>query len=246
MNILGHAYVATEAVKGNRQLLILGSLLPESFPFVSGNPFGWEEIHEGGEVFLQFLKKKYFENQDLALGMMTHSAKFGADGWDKEIEKYVDAKKKKILEGISVASGVNLKIAELRLHNFLWWGMDVWILRNYPDFVNEIISAIKDVKMEEISGLLAGCFNKNHSESKRTVEFLLKNVYQPQDLNTIGGLARIWRRQAAGLPEKDKVNPQKATALFEEIYLMFQNQWSKIMEEAIEMVKKNLKPFVLT
>lgn len=33
MNILGHAYVAINAVSGDRRLLIIGSLLPESFPF---------------------------------------------------------------------------------------------------------------------------------------------------------------------------------------------------------------------
>jgi hypothetical protein len=58
MNILGHAYVATEAVKGNRKLLIIGSLLPESSPFIAQNPFTSEEIHESGEKFLKFLDQK--------------------------------------------------------------------------------------------------------------------------------------------------------------------------------------------
>lgn len=242
MNILGHAYVATEAIKGNRQLLIIGSLLPESSPFIPNNPFTWDEIHEGGEVFLQFLKENFPEKQDLALGMIAHSAKFGADGWNKRIEQFAEGKKECLSQKIAQASGwSSLEYAEFWFHNYLWWGMEVWILKNNPEFVKEVKGVLKGVDISEVSRLLAECFDKDFKKVEKTFQKLFKEIYRSEDLNSVAGLAQIWARQAAGLTEKIKVNPQKAAGLFEEIYLMFENQWQGIMGKVVSDVRKNLE-----
>jgi len=243
MNILGHAYVATEAVKGNRELLIIGSLLPESSPFIADNPFSWEEIHESGEKFLKFLDQKYSEKRDLAMGILAHSYKFGADKFSSRIETFIKGDKEELVQKIVDCSGVGLEAArKWRIHNYFWWGADVWIFKNNPGFVKEVKRVLEEMDISEVSRLLAECFDKDFEKVEKTFKKLFEGVYRPKDLNSVAGFAQVWARQAAGLPEKDRVNPQKAAALFEEIYLMLENRWEEIMGEVISEVRKNLNP----
>lgn len=155
MNILGHSYIVTKAISGNKDLLIIGSLLPETSPFIADNPFAYGEIHEGGEILFEFLSKKYPQKRDLALGIMTHSYKFGADKWNKKIEEYAANRREGLLRKIAETSLVNLKTAELRLHNFLWWGIDFLILKNYPQFVKEVSQILVKADVDKIAGLLS-------------------------------------------------------------------------------------------
>jgi len=243
MNILGHAYIATQAVSGNRELLIIGSLLPETVPFIANNPFAYDEIHEGGERLFEFLSKKYPQKQDLALGMITHSCKSGADGWNKKIEKYIGEQKGKLLKEIAEASRVNLRAAGSRLHNFLWWGMDFLILQNYPKFVKEIDQTLIGVDVEEIARLLSECFKKDSKEVLKIFKILFEKIYKVKDLSSVAGLARTWARQAAGLPEKDKVDVKKVTKLVEKTAILLKKDFSYILNLIIEETKKNIDLF---
>jgi len=241
MNILGHSYIATKCILGNRDLLIIGSLLPETAPFIANNPFTYDEIHEGGEKLFEFLSKKYPQMKDLALGMITHSYKSGADGWNKRIEKYAGDKREEILKEIVEASKINFKIAPTRLHNFLWWGVDFLILQNYPKFVNEVGQALTNVKVEEIARLLSECFKKDNQEVLRIFKILFGEIYQVKDLNSVAGLAHIWARQAAGLPENDRVDVKKATKLIEKTAFLLKKDFSRILNFVIKETKKNIE-----
>lgn len=240
MNILGHAYVATKAISGDRQLLIVGSLLPESFPFIAENPFVREEIHEGGERLFEFLERNYPRKRDLALGMMAHSV---ADGWNKEIEKYAGGQRKELLDKIAEASRVDLKTAELRLHNFLWWGVDLWLLENKQEFVNEVAQVLQRVDIGEISRLLTECFGKDYEGVLRVVEMLFREIYRPEDLTSVEGLAWIWARQAAGLPERDQVDILKAKNIIQECRDLLGDEVQELLNSVVKEVRKNLRKF---
>lgn len=244
MNILGHSYVSTHAVHGDNSLLIIGSLLPESFLFISNNPLTYEEIHEGGERLLKFLLKNYPPKRDLALGMITHSYESGADKWNKKIEKYAANQREELLRKIADASMVNLKTTELRLHNFLWWGVDFLILKKYPQFVKEVNQTLKVVDMEEISWFLSECFGKDKKEVLKTLRTLFEKIYRAKDLTSIRGLARTWSRQAAGLPEKDRVDVRKATKLIEQAAILVEDDFRQILDSVIEDTRKNIELFL--
>lgn len=244
MNILGHSWIAVNAIPGKRDLLIIGSLLPESFPFIKDNPFSFEEIHEGGERLLEFLDRSYPGRRDLALGMLAHGKKFGADGFNQEIEKYADERREEFLQKIAACSAISLKFAGFRLHNFLWWGVDVWILKKYPEFVGEVQAALRKVDVEGISTLLAEAFEKEQSAVEKVIETLLKRIYRPEDLTSVEGLARTWARQAAGLPEKDRVNVAQTTTLFEECADLLKNDWRNIIGLVETRVGKNLRRLI--
>lgn len=244
MNILGHSYIAAQVISGNKDLLIIGSLLPETTPFIADNPFAYEEIHEGGERLFEFLSKKYPQEQDLALGMIVHSYKSGADQWNKKIEKYAGSQRQELLRKIAEASVVDLKAAESRLHNFLWWGMDFLILQNYPKFVKEVSQTLNNVKAKEIAWLLSECFKKDNKEVLKIFKILFEKIYKVKDLDSAAGLAHIWARQASGLPEKDQVDVKKATKLIEKTAVLVKDDFLRILNLIIEDTKKNIDLFL--
>lgn len=246
MNILGHSYLATHTISGNKNLLIIGSLLPESFPFVPNNPFTEQEIHEGGEEFLDFLNKNYPTQRELALGILTHSSKFGVDNFNKSIKDYASKKREKVLKDIADCSKIDLQIAESRLHNFLWWGVEIWILKSQSEFVKQVGQVLKEVNVEFFSKLLSDCFQKDYVQTKRTFEILFKEIYKPKDLNSIEGLVNIWKRQAAGLPEHDEINIQQTAKVFEECADLFKDNWKSILDSLVAQVENRLKTLNIT
>lgn len=249
MNVLGHAYIAAQLskVKSEKQLLIVGSLLSECFPFMSdmaGFPFINEEIHEGGFTLLKYLDDYYPQKRSLALGIMAHSCQFGADGWNKEVEKYYDKKDLGYIERIAKLSEIHVGIANRRLHNFFWWVVDWRILETYPSDVEEIKQAIMNVDIDDTADLLVKGFSKDFGKVYTVVKRLFRNIYQPDDFNDLRGLMKIWARQAVGLPEKDKVNVDKAVVLVEELSGLIGDEWRSLLQKIEEKVKENLRSYV--
>jgi hypothetical protein len=241
MNIFGHSYVATRAVKGNNQLLIAGSLLPELSPFVANSPFTWEEIHEGGEKLLSFCRKEYPEMIDLAWGVLSHSAEYGADKFNKEIENYAGRNRDRLLLAIAQASSIDTSVAASRLHNFLWWGVDVQILQNIPDFVSLVKKALSEVDIDLISKILSKAFTKNEKAVANLLRTLFKDIYRKEDLDSVEGLARVWSRQARGLPEGDIVDTQKAALVFNDCAEILKDSWETVLEKVVAETKQSLK-----
>ncbi|MFH1566021.1 MAG: hypothetical protein ABIB98_02360, partial [bacterium] len=159
MNIIGHSYVSAKVMGRLTDDLILGSILPDMVPFVPGTTFQFEEIHEGGEKFLKFLDVSCPQRRDLALGMLCHGVKFGADRFSPDIEKRFADKREELARRIAMASGISLEIASrYRFHNFLWWGVDVQLLWNDPDFVENLSRKFSQMDITETANLLARCF----------------------------------------------------------------------------------------
>jgi len=259
MKILGHAYVSTRAIEGNKRQLIIGSVLPEMLPYISsgmgnieanGVPkyipndvFGYKELHEGGERWLKYLNNYHPEKRNLALGLMSHGVKFGADKYAKELVSYVGEEKRRIIKKIKIADSINFKFAQVRLHNFLGLGIDWLLIKNKPDLVKKVQKTLVEIDTAEISILLAQGFNKNRTKVKTMVKTLFKKIYRSEDLNSAKGLARIWSRQASGLPEKDKVDIQKTGELIQECAELLEKNWQEYLEEVSLKVKRNLQPF---
>jgi hypothetical protein len=245
MNILSHSWLATRVVKGKIDLLITGAILPESVPFIKDNPFSFEEIHEGGEKLFNFLRENYPEKKDLALGVLSHSRKFGGDGFNQEIEKFAGAKRSWLLKEIATASNISLKTAEAYLHNFLWWGVDWGILKAYPDFVGKVQRIIKNVDTQQISKILSQAFQKDLGSVTATLEKLFKKIYQSEDLTSLKGFARIWARQAADLPEKDKIDINRAAYLIQVCGGLLEKEWFVFWLGIERNVRKNLRRMFL-
>lgn len=244
MKILGHAFIATRAVDGDNQLLIVGALLPEMLPYIPNDVFEFNELHEGGKKLLKYLDKNHPGKRDLALGLLSHGVEYGADKFIKQLERFASGERKALLEKISRADSISLKFAEYRVHNFLGLGIDWLLIQNEPELVKEIQKTLREVNIEEINHLLAEGFEKDETKVKRMVEILFKKIYRPEDLTSAEGLARIWARQVAGLPEKDKVDVQKASELIQDCADLLERNWRSYLESTRIRVKENLQPFI--
>lgn len=244
MKILGHAYIATHAIDGDNQLLIVGSLLPEMLSYVPNDVFEYKELHEGGKKLLRYLDNHYPEKRDLALGMLSHGVEHGADKFIKQLEGFISGKRRSFLEKISQANSISLKFAEYRVHNFLGLGIDWLLIRNESELVREVQQALRKINVEKVSHLLAKGFEKDKAKVGAMVETLFKEIYQPEDLTSVKGLARIWARQTAGLPEKDQVDVQRAAEIIEECANLLREKWEDYLANLVNSVKLNLKPFV--
>lgn len=244
MKILGHACIAIRAIDGNRQLLIIGSLLPEMLPYIPNDIFEYNELHEGGKKLLKYLDKNHSEKRDLALGLLSHGVEFGADKFEKESETLVEEKRESILRAIVKVNSIAPEIAKYRLHNYVGLGIDWLLVQNEPELVKEVQKTLREIDIDEISHLLAEGLEKDEVRVRAMVETLFKKIYQAEDLASVEGLAQIWARQASGLPEKDKVNIQKASELIQICAKLLEEKWGKYLENIVNSVKLNLKPFV--
>lgn len=244
MKILGHAYIATRTVDGDNQLLIAGTFLPEMLPYIPNDIFEYNELHEGGKRLLEYLDSHHPEKRDLALGMLTHSIEYGADGFIKELENFASRERETLLTKIMESDSINRKIAEYRVHNFLGLGIDWLLVQNEPELVREVQKTLREVDINEISYLLAEGFKKDEIKIREMVETLFRKIYRPEDLSSAEGLARIWARQAAGLPERDKVDIQKASELIQTCANLLEESWRSYLESTRIRVKENLQPFI--
>lgn len=248
MNILGHVYIASKVTGRVTPFLAAGCWLPDIVPFVPQKIFTFEQIHESGDQFFKFLNQKYPQRQDLALGMVAHSVKYGADKFNREIEDWLlkgrNELKKEIARNISSCSGVSLKVASgYRMHNYLWGGIDVYILREHFSFVEQLEKMKSEIDTEEISQLLADFFGRDNEKVKKVVDQLMEPVKKYQ-LTSLDGLIKIWKEALAVLPEKDQVKEGESRQLFVKIFSLFENDWPEIIEKVERSVAKNLYSFL--
>jgi hypothetical protein len=244
MNIIGHPYVAHKVVGRLTADLVLGSWIPDIVPFVPGTTFEFGEIHEGGERLLHFLDEHYPERRDIALGMLCHGVEFGADGFSGRIEKRFEDEREELAQRIAAASGVSLEVASKhRFHNFLWWGVEVQILRHRRDFTDKLIRQMPPLIRRSIpaaADLLAECFGKSPTAVRRDIAALLEPVTVPIRLLSTRGLAEIWREMAVGLPERDQIDVEATERLFQDCAELVEKSWEEIVGKVVGKVKINL------
>lgn len=240
MNAIGHPYVAAKVLGRLTEDLVLGSYLPDIVPFVSNSIFEFEEIHEGGKKFLDFLDNRHSERRDLALGMLCHGAEFGADRFSQRIAERFEGKREEYGKRIAQASSISLEMAsQARFHNFLWWGVDIQILRHRRDFVEDLAKKFSRIDVAGASNLLAECFGKNVSDVSRDVSFLLRS-YTPEKFLSVRGLVEIWAGMAAGLSQKDQVDVEETEKIFEDCACLLKDSWEEILGEVAAGVRDNL------
>jgi len=244
MKVLGHAYIATHAVDGNNQQLITGSLLPEMLPYIPNEVFDYHELHEGGKKLFEYLNRFYPEKKDLALGLLSHGVEVGADKFSRASERLLISKRKLLLPKIAQAQKVKLEVAKIRLHNYAGLGLDWLLVQSEPKLVKQVQKALKKVNIEEISYLLAEAFLKNKASVKVMVKTLFVDIYHCEDLTSAAGLARIWARQARGLPEKDRVDVSKSAALIKECGKIMEDEWEGFLDKVCFEVRRSLEFFV--
>jgi len=246
MKLLGHAWVAVNAVpKGDRNLLILGSILPEIMYYTSNHPFEYEEIHEGGDIVYNYLKKKKPDWTDLGLGMLTHSVKMGADkfNFDENLTilgyegEKVDELRRKLVEVL----GITYETAKIRAHNIMELAVELRIIKKHPEFVDEFNEAIASKEIRtEIKKVLSGCFSKDSKSVSASVDVLLGKA-KPGYFKDALGLASLWAELSKQFdPAFDR---RQLAKLLIELQKSYSGKDKEFLKKCINWTKKNIESF---
>lgn len=247
MKLIGHAWVAVNAVKGNRKLLILGSLLPEIMYYTQNHPFKWEEIHEGGEKVYKYLLENKQDWADLGLGMATHSIEKGADKFNLDENLAILGYSEKMIDklGVRLSSilGVSYKAGRVRVHSTLELAVELGIMRDCPDFISEFKKVVIDKKTrEEIKNILAKCFKKPKKEVGRVVDELFEKM-KPEYFSNAKGLACLWEELSSAIPDP-KPNIDKLAKLLEELSARFSGKDKEFLDKSISWTRSNTESLV--
>ena len=245
MNHLGHSYVAYKIIGHMNSYVAAGAILPDLIPFVHSTKYfgdqAFTDIHEAGEKVLEI-------NRDMGLAMITHGVTYGVDQFNKDIDVWLlgsdDKIKNALAERLVNWSGISFDVAyKNRLHNYLWVGVDLYILYQRPRFVQQLVQAHKHIKAAEITHLLANATGLDQHELSSMITTLL-DVHNPDLLHSLDGITQIWKIFLAALPDRDTIDTEKTRVLFQDIYEMFLPQWPHILKRVISDVRKNITRYL--
>ncbi|OGC45868.1 hypothetical protein A3F07_00935 [candidate division WWE3 bacterium RIFCSPHIGHO2_12_FULL_38_15] len=250
MNALGHTYIAFKVIGKLNEMVIIGSHVNDLVPFIPNSVFSWEEIHESPEKVYFFVKEKYPEMVDFPVAMLTHSVKYGVDYYNRSIVNWFLKGNKDLennmVEMIIDCSGVSEKVArEYRMHNYLWVGVEIYLLKKHNDFVKDIERFDLMSSINVISKMLSECFGKNYNDVFKDVKNATETLNEFK-IYTFDGILDLWKKTMAGLPEKDVIDKEKTGKVFEFIYNSFEDRWEKTLGFVEIQVKNKIHEFLIT
>lgn len=244
MKLLGHGYIAVNSVpRGNKQLLILGSIVPEIMYYTKDHSFTFEEIHEGGNLVYGYLKQRQPDLADFGLGMISHSVKYGADKFNLDenlaLLGYEGEKSEELRNQISKVLGVSYETAKVRVHNILELAVEIGIIKDNPAFVSTFGAAITNTEFrKEASNILTCCFQKDRETVDRSVEELFTKA-KPEYFTGAEGLARLWAeltREFDPPPDIDILSDY-----LDKLATSFDGRNKEFLAECVSWTKSNLE-----
>ncbi len=248
MNLIGHNYIAKQVLGRLNPLIVAGCHLPDIVPFIKDSAFSFDEIHESPDKVYAYLVKNAPKSADLGLAMMTHSVKYGADRFNRDIDGWLIGDnmllKKRIGEMIVKSSGLDVEVAQgPRLHNYLWAGLDFYLLDTQPEFVKEVAKCYKAIDTSKTSQLLAEIFAKPYSEVKNNVDQLIGDVTET-DITTKEGYINFLRVFTSQLPEKDDMDQEQTKETLDFIEHAFIDRWNPTINHIVGEVQNNINQFI--
>jgi len=160
---LSHIYVATKVAERENGLLILGSVIPD---------LAWYStplrgvLHNEPKEFWSFIKEKYPDFLDLALGVRLHSQiGKGADYYsDDEETGFAKVNGRKILKEVAAAFDIEEGQQALALsHNFIEAAVDLHLREKFPSIVRMYQEAIDSGMVGKVAAILSEYFKKDVS-----------------------------------------------------------------------------------
>lgn len=249
MNLIGHNYIAYKLIGHVSPLTILGSHIPDFVPFLPSSVFTFEEIHEDHEELLNFIKQKYPTKTDLPLSMMCHSVKYGADELNREIDNMLLIDNQELesylIHKIMEMSEITINSAKARLHNYLWCGVDFYLIKNSPQNITKTMAEeFTKIDFRDSAVILSDHYKKD----VKIVEQNLRDhftIITKASFTSEEGFAQSWTKFLNRLPEKDSVTPDKARDLINEIFLKFESEWERVLEVTYKHVKQKMEIYAL-
>jgi len=239
MKLLGHVYVATKAFpEKDEKLLAIGAVLPEIVFYIKNPVFTYEQLHEGGIYLYKCLSQKDKKLADIALGVLTHSKKYGADGFNSLDHIKEIGYKEKDDEKISDALGIPIKFAYQRAHSLYSLAIDYYLYKNYPNLIIQI-KELKNFDQRILTNALEKCYQVEKNDIFNNLQQLW-NLYDLKLVGTFEGIASLWKRLAQNFVEKETMNIERTAELIEEFYKKAKPNIPKFLEKVVKETRSNV------
>lgn len=225
---LSHIYIATKVAARENDLLVLGSVIPDlawfSVPLKG-------VLHDQPDEFWDFVKEKFPDFSDLALGVKLHSqVNKGADYYsDDEEVGFAKINGRKILKDAAMTFEIEEGHQALILsHNFIEVAIDLHLGKKFPSIVRLYKKAIGSVMTEGVARILSAYSGKEISiigdELKKFFAF-----FSPENISIRMGVC-----SNAVVPYLEKILHKK---------LNF-NQILGVLDQSVALTKESSLPFL--
>lgn len=184
---LAHIYVSTKVAGRENDFLILGSVIPD-LAWFSGPLRG--VLHNQPNEFGNFVKEKYPNFLDLALGVRLHSqVGKGADYYsDDETVGYAKINGQKIVKKVAITFVVAEGQQALGFsHNFIEAAVDLHLAGKFPSLVKIYKAAIEGEAIEKSANIISDYLGKDTALVKTELEKLF-SLFSPENISTAKGV----------------------------------------------------------
>lgn len=186
---ISHVYVTTKVLNRQSPLLVFGTVLPD-IASTSGKKIPRDKIHDAPKEFYEFVNSKYPQLGDLAVGVKLHGGVLkGADYYSDDPEAGFALKEgKKIKHLVSDLlqienEEVNLKFA----HNFIEAGVELNLIKAYPEYMKLYERSVSQVNLGEI----AGCISEFTGVDRYLISSELVKYLYWLDLNNLSSTEQL-------------------------------------------------------
>lgn len=225
---LSHIYVATRVAGRKNDLLVLGSVIPDLAWF--SEPLRGA-LHNQPSEFWGFVKEKYPDCLDLALGVRLHSQiDRGADYYsDDEKIGYAYINGRKIVKRASSAFGIEEGQQALVLsHNFIEAAVDLVLAEKFPSLIRMYRRAINEGAAEKTALVISIYLGKDVSLVETELGKLFA-FFSPENISSLRGVC------------SNSVVPFLKRTLQKDINF---DQVLRVLEQSGELVKDSFLPFL--
>lgn len=247
MFTLPHIYVATKVAKSHHPLLVLGSFLPDIgllSKTEAEKDFSWNQLHEGGDQIINYAKKFNPKFIPLGLGVVSHGVTYGLDKYSDRVYKgkppgYAKEKANPLYESVIECCKVSQEIGEVFAHNFIEMAVNLLVAKKYPRTIKDLKIAGREIDQNEVTSFLSGCFRVNKKMILNLTENLFK-VFNPNDLISANGLAKIWAKVALRL-EGVNIDKEKTSKVIQRGVKLVKPDYEIFLQDSIQEMQRVMK-----
>lgn len=228
-----HVYIASNLYKTRKDLLIVGSFLPDIA--VTGI-IKWEGGLHGREAandFSRFMLGKYPSKSDLSNGILAHNVL--DDFTHKDYRRktgFAFQNNKEIAQLVKEFYGLNDKDAKGMAHNYIESGVDILLLKEHPEIQDQIQKTINQIDKQKLANLLASYFD---IDEDKFLEALLKffGLFTKYDFTQKDNWILFWRDLEKWLSLRDIENQKRKELLNRSINIV-KNTYQDFLDYSLE------------
>jgi len=239
MFVLSHLYVSRGVIGQTSDLLALGSVLPDISSLVP-DKFSRGDIHESPGKIYDFIKSKYPNLVDLAIGINLHCLRSKGADYYSDDDKTGYAR----IEGRRIETEVArlLRIAKshtsfILAHNFIEAGIDLNLLGSHPELITWYQKAIKTDRRPIID-----CLSEYSQKDSATVEKALQtffSILSPDNLRSTENITKNIIGKLIEIRLRITVNENQSRSILEKAKAIVHPNYLTFLDNVVQKMKSD-------